>query len=602
VEKYLSKNWLCCAFIGLFALLLWGQTARFAFVWDDEVLIVHNKSIRSLKNIPEIFTSKNAQASEPTGTFRPIRTAFYALLYAIDGHPAPQPWIFHVANVLWHAIAAMLLFSVALLLCQGLAGETPLAARITALLIALAFAAQPVNAEAVCWVKCMDDLMAGVFVLAAARSLLKWNEGGHGYVAALVWFLLAAFSKESAAPFALASFFILRGVHKLPWRRCARLTVPFLLVTIFYAVWRHLVMGRSSMGPPLSGTYAQTLIDMFPVAPKYLRLLCGIPPFCADYSFMVSKPSHPFFSGGVLGGMFLVLTCGALAAWMWRRPQWRMSAFGLLWIAMFLLPVSNLVPMVEYMADRFLYLPLMGFLLALGGACLNFSRLLPAAAAKAAAAVAKKATKAATAAMTAVADAAWAGVTAVAKAMAEGVAALTTVTLVLVATAVVVVWTGMSLTRTALWKSDLTLFVGTDMECPGIKRVEDNAVATIFDLPQIKVGRMGKILTVPQAEQMIAILQKTRWLFPDNDVLTAQIGLTDAKIGRWQEAVEQLELATQQNPASAERWFDLASVYWRAVQLGKAREACAQALRLNPQYEAARRLQAKLELKAAAPK
>ena len=30
----------------------------------------------------------------------------------------------------------------------------------------------------------------------------------------------------------------------------------------------------------------QTLIDMLPVAPSYLRLLLGIPPFNADYTFM----------------------------------------------------------------------------------------------------------------------------------------------------------------------------------------------------------------------------------------------------------------------------------------------------------------------------
>jgi protein O-mannosyl-transferase len=551
MEKYLSKNWLCCGLIGLFALLLWGQTVRFDFVWDDEIYITQNMSIRSLANIPAIFSRMEAQSSEnPSVSYRPLRNTVYAVLYALDGKETdktPQPWIFHLANVLWHAAASALLFLVALLLCQRLTGGVSNAAKLAALLIALGFAAHPVISEAVCWAKCMDDLMAGVFVLAAARSLLKWNEGGRGYVAALVWFFLAVFSKESAAPFALAVFFMLRGFHRLPWRRSARLTVPFLLVAFLFAACQHLVMGRTSQCAPLAGTHGQTLVNMFPVAWEYLRLLCGIPPFCADYNFMLRARPQAFLSSGVLDGVCLLLFFGALAAWLWRRPDWRMCAFGLLWIALFLLPVSNLVPMMQYMAERFLYLPLMGFLLALGGVFLNCSRLR------------------------------------LAPAMA--------------AAALVVIWMGASLNRMGIWRDNLTLFVRTELEHPGIKRVENNAVSAVFLLPQISVQWETNALSRAQAEQAISTLQRARQIYPENDRLTTQLGLTEARMGRWREAVWLLELAARQKPASAESWFNLASVYQLAGQPAKAREACAEALRLDPRDEKARRLPTELEKK-----
>jgi len=552
IEKCRTKNWLCCGIIGLFTVLLWGQTVWYDFVWDDALYITQNKSIRSLANIPKFFYKMETQSGEyPSVSYRPLRNTAYALLYALDGHPTPRPWIFHLANVLWHGAAAILLFLGALLLGQRARGEASTVARMASLFAALGFAAHPVNSEVVCWAKCMDDLMAAVFVLAAARSLLKWNEGERGYVAALVWFLLAVFAKESAAPFALVVFFVLWGFHKLPWRRSARLAVPFLLVTLVFAVCQHLVMGRSSQCPPLSGSYLQTLIDMFPVATEYWRLLWGIPPFCADYNFMVGAPAHPLFSSSVLDGVFLVLFFGALAAWLWRRPEWRMSAFGLVWTALFLLPVSNLVPMMQYMAERFLYLPLMGFLLALGGVFLNFSRWRLAAAVAAA--------------------------------------------------ALVLVWTGASINRMGIWQDDITLFVRTELEHPGIKRVEKNAVAAVFRLPQITVWRRATTLSPEQAAQIIATLQEARRLYPENDLLTTQLGMTEARMARWREAVAWLELAARQNPASAERWFDLASIYRLAGEPVQAQAACAQALRLNPDYEEARRLQTKLEneLKAA---
>jgi protein O-mannosyl-transferase len=541
MEKYLSKNWLCCGVIGLFAVLLWGQTTSYGFVWDDAIYITQNSSIRSLASIPKFFYSRNAQSAETNPTsYRPLRNTVYAVLHVLT----PKPWIFHLANVLWHAAAAMLLFLVALLLWQRLTGAVPTTARMAALLLALGFAAHPVVSEAVCWAKCMDDLMAGVFVLAAARSLLQWNEGGRGYVMALVWFLLAVFSKDSAVPFALAAFFILHGFHKLPWRRSAALAIPFLLVALFYAAFQRWVMGHLSQCPPLSGSYGQTLIDMFPVASEYLRLLFGLPPFCADYNFMLGAPLHPLLSGSVLGGIFLLLFFGALAAWLWRRPHWRMSAFGLFWIALFLLPVSNLVPMMQYMAERFLYLPLMGFLLVLGGVFINCSRLRLAA--------------------------------------------------MVAASALIAIWTGTSLNRMGIWRDNLTLFVRTEMEHPGIKRVERNAVVDIFQLPQIKAWQ-GKTWSPAQAAQMMATLQQARRIYPENDILTMQLGMIEARMGRWREAVWYLELATRQNPDSAERWYDLASIYRLAGQPAKAQEANAHALRLDPKYEEARSLQTKLE-------
>jgi protein O-mannosyl-transferase len=502
---------------------------------------VQNTSIRSLKNIPEIFTSVNAQSAEQAPSFRPVRTAFYALLYALDGQPAPQPWIFHLANVVWHGIAAMLLFAVARLLWQRLEGEATPAARTTALLIALGFAAHPVVSEAVCWVKCLDDLMAAVFVLAAMRSLLKWNGGARGYVAALVFYLLADFSKESAVPLAVIVFFVFAGFHKLPWRRSAALTVPFLLAGVFYVVYRRLVIGQSGQCAPISGSYGQTLLDMFPVVPKYLRLLCGIPPFTIDYNYMVGAPPHRFFSGGVLGGLFLMLAFAGTAAEWWRREAWRMAAFGIIWAALFLLPVSNLVPTMQYMAERFLYLPLMGFLLALGALGLHFRR----------------------------------------RGLAGAGAGL-----------LILVWATSSRDRLVVWHDQVKLFVETSLANPSSWRPRENAVIAIFNLPQMQPffhldDVTHKLIadTPPRtadAEAMLRTLTQAHGLFPDEHRFTAALGVAYAQRGQLTNAIPLLELAARQQTNDAECWIDLGTAYTLETNWPKARTALETALRLNP--------------------
>src|SRR5436190_10516882 len=121
--------------------------------------------------------------------------------------------------------------------------------------------------------------MAAVFLLASARAVLQETGKQEKFPAALFFFLLAVYSKESAVPFALFVYFIYLGIHKLTWVESAKRAGAFLAVALLYMVHRHLVIGRSTQAAPLSGSYGQTLIDMFPVLVKYLRLLCGIPAF-----------------------------------------------------------------------------------------------------------------------------------------------------------------------------------------------------------------------------------------------------------------------------------------------------------------------------------
>ena len=209
-DTLFSRSWAPYLLIGLATALVWGHSLAFQFVWDDRQFIQELESIRSLKNVPAMFSSLDAQSSFPEGfkLFRPLRTVHYALLYQLSGERAPLPWLYHLANLLWHAGTAMLLYAVAhRLFCQMLSTLTKRGAPWLALFTALAFAVHPVVSEVVCWAKSLDDAMAALFTLASMHALLKWGGERRGYAIALWWFLLAVYSKISAVPFALVAFF-----------------------------------------------------------------------------------------------------------------------------------------------------------------------------------------------------------------------------------------------------------------------------------------------------------------------------------------------------------------------------------------------------------
>jgi hypothetical protein len=554
IDALLARKWTPFLIIAVATALVWGRSISFDFVWDDQQFIVENKSIRSLRNIPEMFYRIEAQASMPYDfrVFRPLRTAQYALLHFLGGKAEPQPWIFHLANIIWHAAAAMLLFSAASRLFQmwgqNLSEE---ASRRWALLVALGFAVHPVVSEVVCWAKSLDDIMAAVFTLAALRELLKPNGWAKNLAWSLFYFLLAVYSKESAVPFAVIPFFVLRHSKKWPWQKCFVATSGFLAMAAVYMAHRHFVIGRSSQTEPISGTYAQTLIDMFPVAPEYLRLLCGVPPFFIDYSFM--KGHFALVSMAVLLGVALLIGLLVFGIWSWRNEKFRLAGLGLLWTGLFLLPVSNLLPMMQYMAERFLYLPLIGWLLAIAALLSAWRKETLATA---------------------------------------------------LGTALVLVWMPLAWSRSEIWRDPVTLFVRSSREGPKTLRVEQNAIASILRLPHVRnvfhlEPKNGKLQVVGRAspsetESVIATLEEAHRLFPDSDTLAAALGISYATANQPRKAAEFFEEAARLKPSTLDHWQNLAQANIDLKNYVRAEEALAQAEQLKFDHPRTVRLRATL--------
>jgi tetratricopeptide (TPR) repeat protein len=537
----LSAKWLPYLLLGVVTFLLWGHTLKFGFVWDDNYFIKNLQVLRSWHRFPEIFYRLDAQSTMPKGflLFRPVRTAIYAVLCHLGGKDTAQPWLYHLANVLWHGATAMILFSTLLRLVTQLRsdlGETQ--ARVWSFLTALAFVVHPVVSEVVCWAKSLDDILAAFFVLAALRELLDPLQRNARRWWALFYFALAIYSKESAVPFALLPLVISHVVYRLPWKQSLARTIPFLAVAFIYTLHRHFVIGRTSQIDPISGTYGQTLLDMLPVVPKYFRLLWGIGPFSIDYTYM--KGGYPFLSGEVLAGLLLLSTLVGVGVLAWRSSKTTLTGFGLLWAALFLLPVSNLVPMMQYMAERFLYLPLIGWLIAFASLAL----LIPA----------RKA--------------------------------------ILVGSSILLcIWMGTASYRSWIWQDEFTLFVRTCMENPQTWRLRQNAMAAILELPPVRElmaydpaptpNQQHSIPVATQREALDALSMGCR-LFPKEPPMLSAYGICLAKCGLPQQALPLLENAAQLETTNVNHLVNLAKARVDLNQLDAAKAVIDKATLMAP--------------------
>jgi len=353
---------------------------------------------------------------------------------------------------------------------------------------------------------------------------------------------LAVYSKISAVPFALFSFFVFFYFHRVPFRRACRCTFPFLAIAVVFTLHHNLVIGRASQTAPISGSYAQTLIDMLPVVPKYIRLLFGVPPFYIDYSFM--KGGNAVTSPPALVGLVLLAALAAVALWGLRKRRFYPVSLGLIWVGLFLLPVSNLMPMMQYMAERFLYLPLVGWLISLGAwLWLNprwrFTSILY--------------------------------------------------------SVVILVWMALAWDRTLLWRDELTLFVQSSQSGPKTKRVEENAVAAIFDLPQIKQvfrrdpGATNQFVLANDPATGLEIwsaatntLLKAHQLFPENENVLNALGIACAKTGNREQAILFFKLLAERYPEKASYWANLGQACFESKRFDEARHAMEKALNLEP--------------------
>jgi tetratricopeptide (TPR) repeat protein len=344
---------------------VWGRTLNFAFVWDDQYFVVTNLSLRSAAFLPRHFTDPATAAgggyAGRLAVFRPIRNVSYFLDFSAWGLD-PRGW--HAHNVALHLLNALLVFAVA----RRLSGPGPGAAAAAAV-----FLLHPAQTEAVAWVKCRDDLLAALFSLLSLLAWLRWRARplSWRHTAALgSLYALACLSKEQAVALPLlwmTGDLLLpagpAGAAASPPRALRPASVmAFAAVCAGFLLWRHAFLGRTSQADYLAGGFAPQMLTMLRAAARYIGLLVCPWNLLADYSGM--EPSVSPADPRALGSAALLLAV-ALLTLRWRRAR-PAAALGLCWTALLLAPVSNVVPMMQFMAERFLYLPMAGYALCVG--------------------------------------------------------------------------------------------------------------------------------------------------------------------------------------------------------------------------------------------
>ena len=350
------------ALITVLPVLIYLNSLGNTFVYDDYLTVTNNHFIREWRYLSAFFNQKYFVVSNEL-TYRPIVTFSYFVDYAIW---QLRPWGYHLTNLIIHTINVYLVYFTAYYLFRN---------RTTAFISCLLFSAHPIFSEAVNAVSYREDLLSATFLLAAFILFVKYNQNptrrsfSIRYPLSLFAYLLAMVSKETAIvlPLLILSYEFIFKRDTIPNRRhlTRRLITNYagyIAVGGFYLFLRFYLIHNPGEWVEYPGnSIFVNFIMMTKVIGYYLKLLFIPAPLNADY--VVPLTYSPADGAFVVSAILLIITAILLVK---KCRLSRIWIFSTIWFFVTLLPVLNIIPINNIIAERYLYIPGIGFTMLLG--------------------------------------------------------------------------------------------------------------------------------------------------------------------------------------------------------------------------------------------
>ena len=373
---YLRKGWLRCAVLVLIGFIIRMPALPGEMVWDDAPLIRDNPLIKSPVFILEVFRHYLFLDSF-SAHYRPVQNLSFMVDYLLW---AGNTYGFHLTNVLLHVASGVLLYLLlqklfVSLRCEGEGRESRSVGSAAAFFVALLWVVHPVHSAAVDYISGRADSLAFLFACGGWLLFLRGRSAPSGvprtllYMGAVVSALFSLCSREIA--FVWLILFVL---HLLLFQRPGRRASIAAIVCVFciigaYVCLRQLPGVRITSG--LSNEWSAPMrgVLMLRALGDYARLL--IFPANLHMERTVFSPA-PFYSEKArwnlleleylsIAGLIVFVTMIALA--LRRGDGQRFRIFGAAWFLLAYLPISNLVELNATVAEHWLYLPSVGFLI-----------------------------------------------------------------------------------------------------------------------------------------------------------------------------------------------------------------------------------------------
>jgi Tfp pilus assembly protein PilF len=315
--------------------------------WDDSEYVTGNQAIRglTLANVKTAFTAFFV------GNYAPLHIISYMVDFELWGLNAQG---FLLSNLLLHTLSGIIFYAVLMVLHQK---------RSWAIAATFILLTHPIQVESVAWVSQRKNVLAMLFFLISMLCYILYRKRTPGnywlYTVSLAAFLCALLTKSVVVVLPLLlimydSFFL----EKVTIRKLLQDKIPYCIAAAVVALLAFLSQDPAIGGGRdiyWGGSPLNTFYTMLPVLVRYVELLF--------WPLHLSPAYAQSFKSGidleVLLSALLLIAIAVSGIYLYRKN--RPLCF---WLALFfiaLLPVSQIIPLVTLMNDRYLYFPMLGF-------------------------------------------------------------------------------------------------------------------------------------------------------------------------------------------------------------------------------------------------
>ncbi|HXC06745.1 MAG TPA: tetratricopeptide repeat protein [Bacteroidia bacterium] len=379
-----ARPWLWPAIIFASAFLLYSNSIHNFYALDDDIYTRKNEYISGrsanehykkdfggkvthvFRNLPNIFLRGSLMGfnKQNDANYRPLVLLDFLIETAIFDE---NPYVNHFFNVLFYALAMVVLYWFLLRLLKAYNPYIPL-------LITALYLLHPIHTDVVANIKSRDEILGFLFGMGSLLQLMKYTQlQKDKYV---VWSVLLLFCsilcKENSLTFMVIIPVMLYTFTDFSIKKVALLTLPYVgLAGLYYLIRAGVlssltftqdvdVVNNSLMGIPDKLDRIATNLSMMG---NNLKLLLFPYSLSWDYSYntfpMVHWNNIRAF-GSIL--LYVAMTVYALLR-VWKRDVY---AFCIIFYLSTIILTSNLfIKILATYAERFLFLPSLGFCIAL---------------------------------------------------------------------------------------------------------------------------------------------------------------------------------------------------------------------------------------------
>ena len=338
-------------------LLLYGNSLFNDFVGDDRGQVKDNQVIRSVWNIPSLFTRGTFDNGDLTQTqqqnyYKPLLSSAFAFIYLFSQN---HPFGFHLVQLLIHITNSVLIYAVFKRFFEKKAS----------FLLALFFLAHPLNTEAVVYISNLQDPLFVLFGLSALYIKLYRNVNFFNMSLITVLLTASLLSKETGI-----AFLVVIPVFSYLYNKSGILEalVPSGVAFLTYSFLRFgmakIYFPQSIIVPIMSLPFMERVVHIPKIVFFYLSTFIFPKDLLIYQTWTISSINFQNFYVPLLIDIvfFSIMIFLGLIIYRTNKSLFKALLLFFVWFSVGLGIHLQLFPLDQTVSDRWFYFPMIGLL------------------------------------------------------------------------------------------------------------------------------------------------------------------------------------------------------------------------------------------------